>query len=287
MKKIAAVIVTFNNADMLANLLKDIRLQTRLPDEVIVVDNASRDRTREMIQRLFPEITYIRLKENQGTAGGYYEGLKAALSRNDFIWTLDDDVRINRDSLENLVQGLEITSRTENVAVVRSVGFPNPDSAPVQMEVYTWRGCLFRSDALRMVGLPKKEFFIYGEDLEHALRLKRAGFSFFWIPSSGCVEARDAKIVNRFLGRSFKIYPDAFRFYYAFRNEIFIYLRYGKSINFVRTILYALKIFIYVIIYKPAGSVRILTAIARGIFEGFSGRLGINERYLPNPNRQS
>ena len=113
-QKIGAVIVTYNNAPMLKLLLEDLLLQTRKPDEIIVIDNASFDNTASMI-REFSSIRFTRLEENLGSAGGYYEGLKIACERNDFVWTLDDDMIVNEDALEVLEKWWGILNHTHNV----------------------------------------------------------------------------------------------------------------------------------------------------------------------------
>ena len=45
------VIVTFNRADLLGRMLDGLAAQTRLPDAVFVVDNASTDHTAEVVER--------------------------------------------------------------------------------------------------------------------------------------------------------------------------------------------------------------------------------------------
>ena len=52
------VIVTFNNVIMLMDLLNDLRIQSRLPDEIIVVDNASLDQTESMVKVNYPAVNY-------------------------------------------------------------------------------------------------------------------------------------------------------------------------------------------------------------------------------------
>lgn len=282
MKKLAAVIVTYNNSEMLSHLMQDIAVQTRRPDEVIIVDNASSDGTDDMILQDFLDVTYLKLAENQGTAGGYLEGLKLAMKSNDLIWTLDDDVRLRNDSLEKLLKGLENLEYSGKVAAVRSVGHPNPEALPGEMELYTWRGTLMKADALRKVGLPHRKYFIYGEDLEHSLRLKKNGYTFFWIPSSGCFETREGKISDTLLGKPFRIYPDPFRFYYAFRNEFYIYLRYKQPMRCLRTVLYALKVTVYILISEHSNGLEKLKAIMAGFIYGFLGKLGKNAKYLPS-----
>ena len=279
--RVSAVIVTFNNAMMLRELIRDLFSQTYPPDHIIVVDNASDDNTPEVMRNNFPGVKYIRLRENTGSAGGYYEGIKAALENSDLIWTLDDDVRLCDNSLEELLNGLEGLECVRQVGAVRSVGRTHPHSFPTELEICPWRGSLIRADAIKKVGLPSKEYFIYGEDLEYSLRLKKNGFKCFWIPSSKCVEVRDGKTNDKLFGKTVRIYPSNFRLYYAFRNEFNIYLKYRYPIKFARTFFYALKVILYILLAHRANSPDKLKAIVIGFIDGIRGTLGKNGKYLP------
>jgi len=280
-QRVSAVIVTFNNALMLRELIRDLYSQTYPPDHIIVVDNASDDKTPEVMKEDFPGVEYMRLRENTGSAGGYYIGMKAALRNSDMIWTLDDDVRLYDNSLQELLQGFEDLGDNGQVGAVRSVGRAHPHSLPTEFETCPWRGSLIRTDAVKKVGLPSKDYFIYGEDLEYSLRMKKNGFKFFWIPSSKCVEMRDGKTNDRLFGRAVRIYPSNFRLYYAFRNEFSIYLKYRYPIKFARTFLYALKVILYILLAHRANSGDKLKAVAVGFVDGIQGTLGKNDRYLP------
>ena len=222
------------------------------------------------------------LDENQGSAGGFHEGLKAAHKKNDLIWTLDDDIRLNADSLESLLMDLKTLYHFNKIAVIRSGGSFDSEGTPKEMDLYTWRGTLFRSDALKKVGLPEKKYFIYGEDLEHSMRLKKSGFSLYWAPSSIIREDRDDKSVNKIFGKNSRIYLDSFRFYYAFRNEIYIYTRYWCPARLFRIFLYAWKVLFYMIFIDRTNNLKKIYAIVLGVFDGFRGRLGKNLEFTPN-----
>ena len=122
MLHITAVIVTYNNADMLLDLLGDLCSQSRPVDEIVVVDNASSDGTDHEVMANYPSVKYVRLSENTGSAGGYYEGIRTASATADLIWTLDDDVRLEKRTLEFLVQGLETLQASARIGAVRCVG---------------------------------------------------------------------------------------------------------------------------------------------------------------------
>lgn len=72
---ICSITVTYNRKESLRIVLESLKNQKMKLDEIIVIDNASIDGTDRMVEEEFPEVTYIRLSENTGSAGGYYKGL--------------------------------------------------------------------------------------------------------------------------------------------------------------------------------------------------------------------
>jgi len=282
MKKVSAVIVTFNNAVMLKNLLADLSNQTLLPDEIIVVDSASKDNTSMMVKNEFPDVRYLRLPENTGSAGGYYEGIKAALANSDLIWTLDDDVRLERDSLEELVKGFEKLDTAVELSSVRSVGVRQPNVAPHRLDIFPWRGSLIKTEIIKKYSLPIKEFFIYGEDLEYAMRFNSKGLHCYWIPSSVCIEKRqEGKDDYTILGRTTRVYAFPFQLYYAFRNQLYVFIRYREYCRLIHLLLYAFKATLCILIFRGEKRYERISAIYKGLFDGCRSRLGKNIDYLP------
>src|SRR3712207_5668423 len=101
---VCAVVVTYNRVDLLRECLEAVTGQTRAPDAVLVVDNASTDGTREMVREEFPAVELLELPANEGSAGGFHEGMKAAVARGvDWLWVMDDDTIPAPDALELLL----------------------------------------------------------------------------------------------------------------------------------------------------------------------------------------
>jgi rhamnopyranosyl-N-acetylglucosaminyl-diphospho-decaprenol beta-1,3/1,4-galactofuranosyltransferase len=281
-ERVCVVIVTFNNADMLANLLDDLRNQDRLPDEVIVIDNASGDHTETLVRGNYPEVNYIRLGENRGSAGGYYEGIKRAAESSDFIYTLDDDVRLNPDTLAEIIKGSRLLEKSlpSIIGAVRSVGERHPEIAPTQLDVFSWRGTFLKTDIIREAGLPSQDYFLYGEDLEYSLRLAARGYCFYWIPSSTCQERhRHGKTYARVFGKRSIRYQDPFRLYYAFRNEIYVYLHYHRVLKLFLTVMYAMKVIMMILVSEGWTGKKSIGAVTKGMIDGFRRRLGKNLSY--------
>lgn len=287
MNTVVAVIVSYNNSAMLQSLLGDIASQNRPPDRIIVVDNASSDGTQDAIKAQFPAIDYIRMPENTGSAGGYHHGIKAALVKSQYIWTLDDDVRLRPDTLEELLNGFDSLKRGCKLGAVRSVGGHHPEHRPTRLHIIPWRGTLFSSEAVSEVSLPLSEYFLYGEDLDFSLRLSRKGYQCFWIPTSHCVENRNkGKIETGLFSHTNKIYSSPFRLYYAFRNQTAIHLKFGAFVPFCRTLLYGLKVILFCLIIGGEGKREKTRAILKGISDGLGGRLGKNPQYDPEKEQE-
>ena len=280
--KVSAVIVTYNNIKMLEMLLSDLYGQTKQADRIIVVDNASVDGTQTILMERHPTVHYLRLEENLGSAGGYHAGIKAAAQDSDFVWTLDDDVRLNADSLEKLLEGFQKLELSYKVGAVRSTGENHFASVPTKLDIFPWRGTLLKTKIILAMGLPRQEYFLYGEDLEYALRFAKKGYLCFWIPSSKCVERRDeGKKKSKIFTHQFKIYATPFRLYYAFRNEIAIYREYKEIGSLFRTLLYAGKLMSYFLVCVRTAKMNQMKAISAGIMDGFRGCLGKNDKYKP------
>ena len=87
-----AVVVTYNRKELLRECLVALRAQTRPPDHVLVVDNASTDGTLELVSEEFGEVELLALPENVGGAGGFHAGLERAYASGaEWAWLMDDD----------------------------------------------------------------------------------------------------------------------------------------------------------------------------------------------------
>ncbi len=90
--RVVAVVVTYNRRDLLAEALSAVLGQSRAPDAVIVMDNASTDGTAEMVRARFPSVRLAAARRNTGGAGGFAYGLALALAEAaDLVWLMDDD----------------------------------------------------------------------------------------------------------------------------------------------------------------------------------------------------
>ncbi|MEM8558155.1 MAG: glycosyltransferase [Bacteroidota bacterium] len=117
MPSVCALVVTYNRRALLADTLVALAAQTRAPDHVLVVDNASMDGTAALLADRFPETEHLRLDRNTGSAGGFHAGLAhthAAMHHGepfDFVWVMDDDVVPAPDCLARLLAVAEVSGK--------------------------------------------------------------------------------------------------------------------------------------------------------------------------------
>jgi rhamnopyranosyl-N-acetylglucosaminyl-diphospho-decaprenol beta-1,3/1,4-galactofuranosyltransferase len=246
---VAVVVVTYNRADLLGQVLDGLAAQTHEPDAVIVVDNASEDHTRAVLDaHVGLGLQRIHLEENTGGAGGFRAGTEAAyLQGFDRIWLIDDDVVPAPDCLALLMAEDEAavmsvredihgrlvekaatdfdlsrpwTTRPKRRMVETDYGDRHAMPPRVELHNIAFEGPLFRREVIDTIGLPDASFFIFYDDVDFALRARRAGYRIWAI--------RDAVLVRQ-LDFSQQHDLAGWKGYYMYRNLFAVLFRYGEN----------------------------------------------------------
>src|ERR1043165_6964082 len=93
---ISIIIVNYKTPALLVDCLRTVFTgRQTIPTEVIVVDNASGDNSREVITAAFPQVKWIQLNYNAGFARGNNEGIRQ--STGDVVLLLNSDT-LNEDN---------------------------------------------------------------------------------------------------------------------------------------------------------------------------------------------
>lgn len=174
---------------------------------LIVVDNGSADDSVARIQAAHPNVLLLQTGSNLGFAGGNNVGIRHALSDGaDYVWLLNNDTRPDCDSLPALV-GKAMKDKT--IGAVASVCYYAASPAKVEAwagaRVNLWIGygrntreprrdewfhslngtsMLISRVALEDAGLLDEGFFLYWEDTEFSLRLRKRGWRIAAAPDS-------------------------------------------------------------------------------------------------------
>jgi rhamnopyranosyl-N-acetylglucosaminyl-diphospho-decaprenol beta-1,3/1,4-galactofuranosyltransferase len=246
---VAVVVVTYNRADLLGRTLDGLAAQTHEPDAVIVVDNASDDHTRAVLDaHRGLHLQPIHLSENTGGAGGFRAGVESAYDQGfDRIWLMDDDVVPAPDCLATLMaqdepfvmavredtHGRLVEKAATDFDLTRArairpkrstveTDFGDRDAMPERVELHNiaFEGPLFRREVVTTIGLPDSSFFIFYDDVDFAVRARRAGYRIWAI--------RDAVLVRQ-LDFSQQHDLAGWKGYYMYRNMFAVHFRYGES----------------------------------------------------------
>ena len=297
---IASVTVAYNAGAVLSRQLNALRRQSRKPDEIVVVNNASTDNTLNLLASDYPEVTVLNQLANAGVGGGYSAGLRYAVNERkyDWVWLLDQDSVPANDCLERLIAGLgDLGEDVRNTAIVapRCINAESEENYsashfrnglhPANLEQsericfvdsVISSGTLLRREAVEEVGLPRADFFMDFVDHEYCLRLRRHGYKIAVVADSRLDHALGDTIQATVLGLKKNWVGHApWREYYMARNEIFTIWKYSpdwkaKSNTGKRLLRHALGVLLF-----GKQKLECLAMMYRGIADGRAGRLGI------------
>ncbi len=206
---VSVAIVTFNGRHLLEPCLRALFAGSRLPDEVIIVDNASRDGTTAWLAETYPSVRCDCCAANLGFAAANNRAIR--VSSGTYVLTLNNDTEVSPDTLSIMVRALHDAGPTVGAVmpimvfaespqviacagleaftngVVRDVGVGKPVS--IVNEPYPIFGpsagaALYRRTALDDVGWFDPAFFMYLEDSDLAWRLRLRQWETLAVPKA-------------------------------------------------------------------------------------------------------
>lgn len=252
MNLVAAIVVTYNRQKFLVKCIHAL-LEQSIKCDILIIDNASTDKTFEYIKQAkkeYQNIFYFNTGENLGGAGGFNYGIKKALfMKYKYIWLMDDDCFPTKTALEILLKYDKILNGKYGWLASEvlwtdfslcKMNYPklkrriknNFDMYHLIEAIQASFVSLFLTvDTVKCVGLPVKEFFIWGDDVEFTRRIAvRKKLKSFYVPESKVIHAmRDNNGSNIATDTVSRLD----RYIYAFRNEYFLFHKEGiKGILF-------------------------------------------------------
>lgn len=247
LNKVAAIVVTYNRIELLKKNIEALIGQVcDYEFDILIIDNASTDGTKDFACQLKQKkIKYYNTGKNIGGAGGFNFGIKKAVERGyRWLWLMDDDTIPETDSLQKLLDVDEqldgqygfLSSRVlwkdGTQCLMNCPQFKhkkiNQDkltNSLTQISQASFVSMFMRTETVLEVGLPIKEFFIWGDDVEYTRRI-----SLRYEKKSYMVRA--SKVfhfmkVNRGSNIAIDEAGRISRYRYAFRNEFYTYRQEG------------------------------------------------------------
>lgn len=209
---LAVVVVAHNSADHLPALLSALLAQLRADDELVLVDNASRDASAEVARGCGERVTTIETGANLGFGGGCHAGARATTAP--LLLFVNPDSRPEEGCLDALRAPAEAQPDwgAWQAAVLLPDGAINTDGGIVHFLGMGWAGDCGRSidhlpPAPREVAFPSgaamvvrrstwerlggfdATYFMYGEDLDLGLRVWLSGERVGIVPSARIIHS--------------------------------------------------------------------------------------------------
>jgi hypothetical protein len=274
---LSVVIVTWNTKDLLLDCLASLEREVlgrrdpgRIEVETLVVDNGSTDGTAAAVRERFPWAQVIALPANLGFAAGNNVGLRKCSGRHAAL--LNSDTVVRRDALETCVRYLDAHpdvgvvgpqllhpdgSKQNSIHAFPSLltelvpkgllelllprRFPSKryeHAEPLDVDAVLGACLLVRREVLDRVGPLPEDYFVFLEETDWCLRIRRAGWRVVHVPG--------ARVVHVFGASSKKKSPAETRIeyhrslYHFFRKHrgpaaaaAVVALRFAKSLWYV------------------------------------------------------
>lgn len=218
---LSIIIVSFNSKDYLDKCLTSLNKSTfKSFTEIIIVDNASVDKTEDFIRKKYRNVSFIQNKKNNGFSKANNQGIKRA--RGKYILLLNPDTVIPSQTLEYMANFMDkhldagiSTCRVElangNIDDSCHRGFPTPWNALCHFtgiskifpgtllfngyhlgyrnldKIHPIDSCtgafmLIRKTVGQKLSWLDEDYFWYGEDIDFCFRIKKAGFQIYFVP---------------------------------------------------------------------------------------------------------
>jgi N-acetylglucosaminyl-diphospho-decaprenol L-rhamnosyltransferase len=214
---ISVIIVNYNGARWLDRCLPALLGSAPPRTEVIVVDNASSDGSREMLAR-YTDVRVVALDENQGFAGGNNAGARVA--RGEWLAFLNNDTQARAGWLEALREPLQ-RDRTIALASARLVYMHDPSIIDSAGDGWTrWGGAfkrghgraaqafeeagevfgacgaafMVRRSVFEEIGGFDADFFLAFEDVDLSYRARLLGYRCVYVPTAIVEHAGSASL---------------------------------------------------------------------------------------------
>lgn len=210
---VIAVTVNWKRAEDTLDCLRSLAAQTYPNLRLLAVDNASGDGSVERIRAACPQVELLEMASNLGFAGGYNAGIRRALEQGaDYVFIINNDATAHPQAVERLVEqaagagmlapliyyashpdrvwsaggwvsrwNLEVSFLADSL----SRRYPDGRLPPaIELDFITGCALLLPRQTAESVGLFDEGYWMYYEDFDLSVRVRRAGFSIRLVPAA-------------------------------------------------------------------------------------------------------
>lgn len=235
---VSIILINYNAGEMTLDCIESIKAQTKAVSyEIIVIDNASKDGSRERLEAL-EGIKLISNEENVGFGRANNLGIKAASGRN--VLFLNNDTLLRNDAISILSKHLDANPGTgacggnlfnedgtpgwsyetvfptliQETGLFRKKETFNTEGRIKEVAQIIGADLMVRRSILEDVGGFSPEFFLYREETELCFRIKKAGYSIKSIPEAEITHFGGATVGSGWTEQKRMLYRESEKTYY-------------------------------------------------------------------------
>lgn len=198
--ELSVIIVNYNTGNLLVRCLTSISFQTSVNFEVIVVDNASHDGSSDLVINNFPDVKLLKNERNLGFARANNQALKECKGK--YIYFLNPDTEVRPGAFRTIIDFMESHSNVglagtrlvnPDGSLQSSVENRYPGQRYAKKELNGLKGdiawvlgasMIARQDLINILEGFDEHFFLYGEDLDLCMRIRKSGWIIDYIPDA-------------------------------------------------------------------------------------------------------
>ena len=233
---LSVLIVNYNGAGFITPCIDSVFASvTTFPFEIIVVDNASKDRSKEVLDNYGDRIRVLYSDKNLGFSEGNNKG--AELASGDTYFLLNNDTVLEPNTLEILYQFLKENPKVGAVSP-KLVGGDGQLQAPGgifgKWRFYSQKPTRVPFIAGAAVMMPKTVYeaiggldgnlFFYNDDIDMCMMLKKKGFQIYYVPTAQLVHYGGLSTRTRKLGSLIEGYRGGLYIAYKHYPKFLYYL---------------------------------------------------------------
>lgn len=195
--EVSIIIVSYNTEDLIGNCIRSVLAEEDCHKEIFVVDNGSSDGSVAYLRKVFPMVFLFANEENRGFAAANNQVLHQC--RGKYIFFLNPDTRLRRGALRAILSYME-SSPHVGLAGTKLI---DPDGTlqwskseqylgqeytqdelsglPGSLACVIGASMVVRTDLIRKIGGFDEDFFLYGEDHDICLRVRKCGYEIGYI----------------------------------------------------------------------------------------------------------
>ena len=236
--EVAIVVVTYNRKILLKECIRALLNQDYDNYKILIIDNASSDGTKDYIKNELKEkkVYYENTGANIGGAGGFNYGMKRAYELGcDYMWLMDDDCIVKKDSLKKLLEADKILNGNYGFLSSKVLWTDNTlcnmnkqkftkdfkkkkflcEKGLLKTYYASFVSFFIKKEVVEEVGLPIKDFFIWGDDIEYSNRISKK-YDNYMVDNSVVIHKTNSNVGSNI---AIDNKESLSRYNYAYRNE--------------------------------------------------------------------